>query len=517
MQVFKKICLKKGHTIKSDIIKKSIIDHFKEVNLIETPIGAITLSKVIGEGANGIVFEGEWKNQPVAIKFYCNEGGAKGRKFLRFVDEITVQLFSFDSKYIAKILYFDNLPLKDDALVPFFVMPKYEQTLKAMHKSIDKPNQKAEDIMALFYKLCTAIKDLHSRNIIHRDLKPENIFIHMDEVILGDLGICYYENDIERKAETKKGDRLANYLFSAPEQLAGAKAHFTMDIFSLGQIIQWFVHGEPHRGTYRKKITEIDKSLASLDACIDRMLINDQSKRPQSINEVEKIVRNYNKENDPVNRAYEMMDWSISFDKALRMSFPGKDGTFLVDQDVEINRLMENLSGNLDKMELWWSVGDEGNCPISKIKKDADRWVIGTFECLIKGVFVHKTPTVDREYILVWLRGDSDFPNISCSRYNNKIIAGKYEDIYIRAEEHDDGYAMISEQVVNLNKKSEIRERFLSEQFLFIAPNSNAVLFSENDTKLTEIIKKLYIEKDKFELLDKVNYLKANRLLSIIK
>lgn len=49
---------------------------------------------------------------------------------------------------------------------------------------------------------------------------------------------------------------MANWEFSAPEQVSGGKITSATDIYALGQILYWFCFGEINRGTggntYRK-------------------------------------------------------------------------------------------------------------------------------------------------------------------------------------------------------------------------------------------------------------------------
>jgi serine/threonine protein kinase len=111
----------------------------------------------------------------------------------------------------------------------------------------------------LFKFLINAVSFIHSHGIIHRDLKPENILVEGDQYVLADFGIANYNPEMFLlKADTPKGERLGNRRFSAPEQEdGGVLPHPTMDIYAMGQIIQWFVTGSIHRGTQRARISDI--------------------------------------------------------------------------------------------------------------------------------------------------------------------------------------------------------------------------------------------------------------------
>ena len=107
--------------------------------------------------------------------------------------------------------------------------------------------------------MARALKKIHNSGIIHRDLKPKNILIDENgRLNIADFGISWYNPDIyDATGHTREGERLANYEFSAPEQ-SNDKKELTKaaDIYSLGQIMYWLVHGEVCKGTRRAKITD---------------------------------------------------------------------------------------------------------------------------------------------------------------------------------------------------------------------------------------------------------------------
>ena len=61
-----------------------------------------------------------------------------------------------------------------------------------------------------------------------------------------------------------------------------------MDIYALGQIMQWFVIGDTHSGTRRKTLnTVLNKRLIyGLDQIIDKCLRSDPKERYQSMEEL---------------------------------------------------------------------------------------------------------------------------------------------------------------------------------------------------------------------------------------
>ncbi len=92
-------------------------------------------------------------------------------------------------------------------------------------------------IIQLGLDLCSALKICEKRGIVHRDIKPENIFVNSDgDFKLGDFGIA---RTIERTATmSQKG----TYTYMAPEVYNGKEYGLTVDIYSLGMVLYWFLN-----------------------------------------------------------------------------------------------------------------------------------------------------------------------------------------------------------------------------------------------------------------------------------
>lgn len=154
--------------------------------------------------------------------------------------------------------------------------------------------------MKLFNDLCLALKSLEENNIIHRDLKPENILMDQEgNYIVTDFGIAHFEDDkYPIKDLTKKGDRLANWEFSAPEQINNGHITPATDIYALGQILYWYCFGSVNRGTGGRHLQEIfqNDNVGKMDAIIYKCLSNEPMERFQSIEEIENEYNQVKKE-----------------------------------------------------------------------------------------------------------------------------------------------------------------------------------------------------------------------------
>ena len=119
------------------------------------------------------------------------------------------------------------------------------------------PDENAVREIAL--QLCAQLHYLHSLTppIIHRDIKPQNVIIKDDgSVSLIDFGISrpYDENGgTETIAFGTKG-------FAPPEQYGFAQPDAKSDIYSLGVLMQWLLHGTTERS--QAPATPLEKVIA---------------------------------------------------------------------------------------------------------------------------------------------------------------------------------------------------------------------------------------------------------------
>ena len=121
--------------------------------------------------------------------------------------------------------------------------------------------------------------------------KTHELYMFKDnDIVLCDFGIAFFNpEEYEYTGHTLYKEVLGNRKFSEPEQAnRGTVPHVTMDIYALGQIMQWFVIGDTHSGTGRKTLnTVLNKRLIyGLDQIIDKCLRSDPKERYQSMEEL---------------------------------------------------------------------------------------------------------------------------------------------------------------------------------------------------------------------------------------
>lgn len=496
-------------------MKKIIREHIKANKVIQTLIGDISLEKEIGEGGNGLVFNGEWKKLGVAIKFLAVNKIENKRKLERFSDEISLQIFhGGDEKGIVRVLHFGEISIGENE-VPFYVMPLYSQSLKTWHGGLEEED-KISNITPLFRQMLKIFRYFEQNEIVHRDIKPENILINeLGMPVIADFGIAWFNADnLEKLAETKKGERMANYLFSAPEQVDGDEPDKKMDFYALGQLVQWFLTGSTHRGTGRVRISNLNGGLAKLDSLVEMLLSQRPEMRPDSVEKIKELLLKAD-HFDPVAQASEMFDCVIKFDEILRKSFPGKSDLFSTSEEFEIDRFLNNLSEGLEELDLNWTDG-EGTLGVREIEKDNGFWVIGNFECLIDRIYVYKTASVDRQFVMISSKASPLFPD-NGTNGEDSGYAGFFEGKYISANEHDEGYAEINKEVVHVTGKSKLRMREFKPFVRFYATNYNSVLYSKNDKEIKVAVDEILAGSSVDSVLESFKWLKANPHLSILK
>ena len=251
---------------------------------LKTYYGLISNIKDPGnQGGNGKILFGELNKHEVAIKvLYNNERS----KINRFFDEfVNVFMTLQKEKGIVELYLYETYKFEGEE-IHYIIMKKYNGNLLK-----NKPEVNETNTIKLFLDLCNIIKKIHEVNIIHRDIKPENILIdENNDVVLCDFGIAFFDpEEYEYTGHTLYKEVLGNRKFSAPEQAnKGTAPHVTMDIYALGQIMQWFVIGDIHSGTGRKTLNTVlnENLIYGLDQIIEKCLRSDPKERYQSMEEV---------------------------------------------------------------------------------------------------------------------------------------------------------------------------------------------------------------------------------------
>jgi serine/threonine protein kinase len=472
--------------------KKVISQYVKSKPAISGPFGDVKIHGQIGEGGNALVYSAlrEGSNKEVAVKILAENYVVDdiSKRVHRFLAEIYETQNLVDTGKIASI-YQSGLLDTGKGQFPFVIMKKYSHTLKSW--ILENPVPTIRELQPILEQLLTCLDLIHSNSIVHRDLKPENIFVNDNgTIVFGDFGIAWFDPKThERLHETGRKERLANYYFSAPEQSdreQEVKPHPSMDIFALGQIIQWLVTGKTHRGTGRERLATVDKSFGTIDMLVEELLSQDPNKRPQSVGEVRSRLTELNQNSRLEERANTLFRCLVEFDQKLRSTFPGEFGFFHVADKDDVDRLFLMLSDGNKPSGLYYTRGME-SAKINEIRRiDDETWLIWGRECRIANLWIYKHANFQNNFILI-----ETFPMpkfFDASPDGSVDEAALFQDHYIRRRDYDDGYVKINDNVIKIDDSAEARIRDTIRQFMFIATEASNIYYYHN----VDIVEKVY-------------------------
>lgn len=458
--------------------------YIKENRGIECTFGHIEIdikNNRLGQGGNGVVFSGLLGKSEVAVKFLVNYTRKKLDRFK--AEYINVNMVREKMCNAVNYLHYETLKV-GSAEVPFIVMKKYNTSLKKQRDDMGH-DVTWEDLLKLFENLCKAIKSLEQNSIIHRDLKPENILVDENgNYIITDFGIAHFESErYPIKGLTKKNDRMANWEFSAPEQVSGGKITSATDIYALGQILYWFCFGEINRGTGGKHLQEIfdEEKVAVLDKIIYKSISNQAENRYQSIQEIEEEFNCVQKKNVDV-----YADMHL-FSRAIRSIFPeAYRNPFVTDNKVYIRNLINETKFN---RELWYNTGlANGEFREIKYLKNGS-YLLCNREIIIDEIWALIDDSCYND-ILILKISNPDYYVIDGKEYS--AIAIINNEIIEPLEKIASGYYRFSDGHVESVSDLTVEERYTykemdDDKYIVIGVQDHCSIIQENDDSIGKI------------------------------
>lgn len=483
----------------NDLIKE-LSSFLKNHNILENILGSFEIKEQLGQGGTSIVRRAILTNfstgddsfsQEFAIKFLLeNIKNKKSRAFNRFKQAHINILQIQHTGYILPQIHFDKVDINDEIQIPYIMMNKASKTLKNKYKDERITFKEFESI---FYSLLDAVDIIHENGIIHRDLKPENIFYLNEKLVLGDFDIAKFDDETKFiLVETNNDDRLANYLFSAPEQSNKPFNEITVaaDWFAVGQILHWLVTGFTLRGQHDIRLNQSDEKFSKYNNIIETLLRQNPSERFKN----KKEIINYIKENDENLKnnliRYENEKSLLQFDQIINKYTCDLDisrSRFKKYSDPEsISEIMDDLQEKIQQLKLWCSQG-YSDWEINQIEKlDKKTWLLEMREMKINTIWFYKhSISYGGSYIII----EVDFLPYS-GAYNaagEVEEVGLFNEIYITRNEYYTGWALINGKRVDVSS-SKLRIRYLKPNIFFIAPKWGPLI--EN----IEIFDKIYKE-----------------------
>lgn len=451
-----------------DDILRTLLTWKKEGGVLGTPIGPVELGRQLGQGGNAVVYEAI-RPSGVAVKLLAEDvSQGESVRYRRFRAEYLNLVRLVPTGRVVPLYQFGTVDV-GEARIPFILMEQCTGTLRDQLR--DDPIRDEPAFVTLMDELLAGLDAIHGEGIVHRDLKPENVLVRPNgDRVLADFGISWFDPDrYARDVETRGGDRLGNYSFSAPEQVRRDHADPTpaMDYYALGQVLYWAVTGRTIRGTAHVPLRSVVQQLGRFDPLIDALVSQDPSMRPTTPNAVRALVEPPKR--DPEEERY----WAMrraqdAFDDALSRGLPGSWGPTPVPME-KLDRVLEALAAACEDAGLYLLTkrGESGACPVYK---DKDVWVIGRYECPVDEAWVYRSPTAERQFVLLRLSELPPFPVRGPAAMGDSDEAGYIDGRYVRREEYDDGYAELDGEVVDV-RGAELRIRLFGGPVVALAPN----------------------------------------------
>lgn len=302
-----------------DMDGHNLIQIVNQIKEVENPLGKFIIENALGEGGTSIVkkarLDGVDSSRQYAIKFLLVDiAGHKSTEYKRF-RQAYINLASVQHLGCCiPLIYFgehENRDSERTVKIPYIVMSVADYTMEQHFTAHDKQGKRHRsasyaEFQNVFNRLGEVIQLIHDNGIIHRDIKPQNIFYYSDKLYLSDFDISKFdkrENYVE--ARTKKGTRLANINFSAPEQFDASIGEIcnASDWFAFAQVMIWLMTGAPIvKGLAEVSLHNDDKRVRPYEILFEKLLRTNPRERLASFSEIKQYL--YDNDDD-----VKMQEW----------------------------------------------------------------------------------------------------------------------------------------------------------------------------------------------------------------
>ncbi len=202
---------------------------------------------LLGHGGMGAVWKARQQDtgEVVALKVLHRALSGQQRAVERFEHEVDL-LATLDHPNVVRLL--DAGETGDGAL--FFATEHVEGCdLRRLLRAERLPPERA---LAIFGRVCDALRHAHGRGVLHRDLKPANILVGADGTVkVADFGLGKALQPTNSPLVTQAQDAFGTPYYVAPESVVDASsADERADVYGLGVLLYEMLTGKVPQGAF---------------------------------------------------------------------------------------------------------------------------------------------------------------------------------------------------------------------------------------------------------------------------
>ncbi|KAL6048730.1 Mitogen-activated protein kinase kinase kinase 7, variant 2 [Balamuthia mandrillaris] len=175
----------------------------------EIPFSELEFIEVIGKGGFGVVWRGNWRETPVAIKLFNEIMDSPALKE-NFKAEMNIMK---NLRPHTNVVQLYGVCMEEDH--PWCLVTEYLEKGDLKHFLCDNPPEGYQPIVQMAIQVARGMHHLHSEGIIHRDLAARNILLTSElSIKVGDFGLS-------SMVDESAGESKVPIRWTAPEALDG--------------------------------------------------------------------------------------------------------------------------------------------------------------------------------------------------------------------------------------------------------------------------------------------------------